>query len=210
MEPGAPPDPAVSLGVTRSEMHAQEVGGHMWARAGAVPKSWIEVAKRILGDTDVLAGHGRIEADRHKLVQDLVARGTGDHRSIRAIADLPDATRGLDGKDHRLGARLLVGLGWERGDGVGRPHDAGSLRGVATMEGAGEREREVRVNEVAGALAMRENGFVESDNRSIYGHSPPVMTPTEFERRFLARGRADATDRGPSGTAPRRRPWDGS
>ena len=60
--------------------------------------------------------------------------------------------------------------------------------------GEGEREREARVNEVAGALVMRRNGFSESDICSIYGYSPPTMTLTEFERRFLV-GK-------PAGTTP--------
>lgn len=112
-------DLAVELEVTRIELHTEDVGGYMWARAGAVP----------MGETAFLRDDMRRRLDRlmvrraivparHQEVVRLIDAVRLDPKAMWAIANLKDDVesshvRDLNG-DRRwaLGKELLTGSRW--------------------------------------------------------------------------------------------------
>ena len=70
----------------------------------------------------------RVRQDSHRFIEELLVRGTHDHALIRGIADLPDITRGLNGKERKLGAHLLVETVWDGVIELGDPTTQGLFK----------------------------------------------------------------------------------
>lgn len=108
------------LGVTRLSLDAQDIGGYLWAAAGAVPKgSWTDIARAVSPRLQRLRRRGEITIERQDQVSDMLARGDRDPRLLWAIARLPDpvtsthARNPMDPETISLGKELLIGVSWK-------------------------------------------------------------------------------------------------